>query len=542
METRLLAPRVLLVLASCLLFLPGLGSRDLWNPDEPRYGEVAREMFETGDLLVPHLNGEVYTHKPPLMFWAMAAASIPWDRVTESAVRLPSALAAIGSVWLLYGLARRLFGDLAALLSVLALATSVKFTWQARTGQIDMLLLFFVLATASFWFRAYLDRRPGLYLAGFATAGLGTLAKGPVALLPLLLGWLVCLWLQGNRSELRSMRLGIGLLVWAGIPLAWLALASQFAGGAFLYELLVTQNVTRYTAGGAYSGTRGHLHPWYYYLTVVPVEFLPWSLVLPSAVRRLRSPPGDPSRPLVGLVIAWALATLVFFSLSPAKRSVYVFQMYPALALLVGGGLSRLSREQWASRRGLGWSLAGLGLLFVSAAVAVAWLGPGRPEAALFSRHLSVSVAMVLGAIGLATFLAAWLAAANRIVPTALALAVAFGLGGLALSWGILPMLDPAKSVKPIADRYLELSGDGERYGFFPAQEAALQFYTERIGTQLPSSSAVGAFLAEPGRAWIFVEEEAMGRLGPDLAVDEVARSGVPGRGYVLLAERSTTE
>lgn len=531
-----------LVAAACLLFLPGLGSHDLWNPDEPRYAEVAREMRETGEFLVPHLNGEIYTHKPPLMFWAMVAASAPWDRVTETAARLPSALAAIASVWLLYGLGRRLFDEVAALFSSLALATCLKLTWQARTGQIDMLLLFLVLATASLWFRAYLDRRPGLYLAGFATAGLGTLAKGPVALLPLLLAWIVCLLLQGDREEIRRMRLGIGLLAWAGIPLAWLALASLQAGGGFLYELLVTQNVTRYTAGAAYDGTRGHLHPWYYYLAVVPVELLPWSLLLPAAVKRLRSEPAGSRRPLVALLLSWVLTTLVFFSLSPAKRSVYVFQMYPALALLVGGGLACLHRDRSSGRKGLAWPLMGLGLLLVCAAITAGWLGPGRPEAAALPKLLPLAVAVILGAIGVATVIASRLAAHARLVPSTVVLAGAFGLGGLALSWGVLPMIDPVKSLRPIAQRYLELAGEGEEYGFFPEQEAALQFYTQRLGTQLSSEEAVRDFLERPGRAWIFVEEEAIGRLDRSLPVDAVARSGLPNRGYVLLAERPSGE
>ena len=61
-----------LAAAAALLFLPGLGGRDLWNPDEARYAVVAREMLERGDLFVPHLNGEVYTQKPPLLFWGSA--------------------------------------------------------------------------------------------------------------------------------------------------------------------------------------------------------------------------------------------------------------------------------------------------------------------------------------------------------------------------------------------------------------------------------------------------------------------------------------
>jgi len=64
---------VILLLLSAIVFLPGLGSRDLWTPDEPRYAEAAREMTVTGQYLVPHLNGELYSQKPPLFFWALAS-------------------------------------------------------------------------------------------------------------------------------------------------------------------------------------------------------------------------------------------------------------------------------------------------------------------------------------------------------------------------------------------------------------------------------------------------------------------------------------
>ena len=75
MEEGLRRDLLLLALAAALLFLPGLGRRDVWNPDEARYAEVAREMLLTGEYLVPHLNGDLYTQKPPLQFWAMAAAA-----------------------------------------------------------------------------------------------------------------------------------------------------------------------------------------------------------------------------------------------------------------------------------------------------------------------------------------------------------------------------------------------------------------------------------------------------------------------------------
>ena len=107
-----------------MLYLPGLGARDLWNPDEPRYGEVAREMRASGRYLVPHYNGRLYTQKPPLMFWAMAASGVLLGELDETAVRLPSALAAIGSVLVVYALGRRLFDRRAGWLAAMAFATS----------------------------------------------------------------------------------------------------------------------------------------------------------------------------------------------------------------------------------------------------------------------------------------------------------------------------------------------------------------------------------------------------------------------------------
>ena len=55
-----------------LLLIPSLFTRDLWNPDEPRYMEVARQMTVTGNYLVPHLNGQLYPDKPPMFFWLTA--------------------------------------------------------------------------------------------------------------------------------------------------------------------------------------------------------------------------------------------------------------------------------------------------------------------------------------------------------------------------------------------------------------------------------------------------------------------------------------
>ena len=528
-------PRVVLVALGCLLFLPGLGARDLWNPDEPRYAEVTREMLATGDFLVPRLNGEIYAHKPPLLFWAMALASVVVGRLDEVAVRLPSVLAAIGTVLLVHGIGRRLFGEAAAFLAAVVLATSTKVLWQARNGQIDMLLTFFVTATAYLWIRGLLGGRPRWYLAGFAVAGLGTLAKGPVALLPLLLSFIAFLLFERRRGELRRMQIGRGLLLWAGVCLAWVVPAALSAGGAYLHEILVTQNLTRYTAGAAYAGTRGHLHPWYYYLTVVPVEFLPWSLLLPAAGVALWRGGSDGDRRSARLLVCWVVVTVLFFSLSAAKRSVYVFQMYPALALLVGAGLALLPQRDRALGRLAGLPVGLFAVLLALAAGAAAVLAPGRPETGLLPADFlgRLLPAVLLMAVGAAV--AAWLAFRRRVLLSAGGLAAAFGLGALAILWGLLPSLDSVKSVRPIASRYLALSRPGEPYGFFGGQEPALQFYTGRLGTHLETEAELREFLGRSPRVWLFVEGDALERVKTPIPVVEVARDS---GGYTLLASR----
>ncbi|HXT22381.1 MAG TPA: glycosyltransferase family 39 protein, partial [Thermoanaerobaculia bacterium] len=154
---------LLLALAAALLFLPGLGRRDLWNPDEARYAEVAREMRDAGSWALPRLNGAIYTQKPPLLFWLIDGASLLTGEVDETAARLPSALAGIGAVLLVYRLGRRFHGRRAGLLGAAAFATCFKVMWQARFGQIDMLLAFLV-ALQLWWFvRGYTESRPRCY-------------------------------------------------------------------------------------------------------------------------------------------------------------------------------------------------------------------------------------------------------------------------------------------------------------------------------------------------------------------------------------------
>ena len=82
---------LILVAFGGLLFFSNIGGWDLWNPDEPRYAQIAREMLQGEGWIIPHLNSEVYYDKPPLFFWMIAGSAKLLREMNEAAARLPSA-------------------------------------------------------------------------------------------------------------------------------------------------------------------------------------------------------------------------------------------------------------------------------------------------------------------------------------------------------------------------------------------------------------------------------------------------------------------
>ncbi len=590
--------------AAALLFLPGLAARDLWNPDEARYAEVAREMRQRGDWLVPHLNGEVYTQKPPLLFWSIALASYATGGVDELSARLPSALSAVAAVLLVWLLGDRLFGRRAAWLAAAAFSTCAKVLWQGRFGQIDMLLTALVAAAVWLWVRqefpakaagaakevGHADARgagqPALPYLFFFFTGLATLAKGPVGLLPPLLSILVYRVSTRGIVGMRRLRLGRGLLLWAAVVAAWLVPAGLAAGPEYLEQIVFKQNVTRY------ADPWHHHQPWYYYLTVLPGDFFPWSFLLPAAVvvgmregwlrwrgwveDRVKDGLGkeegavarasggggasgggaagggaeDAGLPDAGVdlggrvgsgsgflfAVCWVVVTVVFFSLSPAKRTVYVLTMYPGLALMVGAALDRAAAAWPRERRWIVWSLGLLAILCVILVAAVPVAGPRREETEILG---GATILWKLGgAVGLlaAGALGAWWPARRgKLVRAVAALAAGTGAFWLAASLLVVPAFDAFKSARPMSRVLLSSIGPGEPYGIYPRLDSTFLFYTGRFAVPLESEEALHAFAARPGRVWLLAQRDDLAKLRrpPDLV--EVARDPDRRSGYVLL-------
>jgi len=466
------APRAGLV--PVLLLLVTLGSLlvnfwgwDLWAPDEPRYAEVAREMFEGGPWLVPHLGGELYAEKPPLYFWLLAG-SYSLFGITPFAVRIVPVLSACGTVLLTWHLGKKLFNARAGLYAAVALATSILFMHLARRGNIDSTLTLMTTASLALMWAAHAGARRGLWLAAYGLMGLAVLTKGPVGVLLPLLVVVLYLVVVGDRGGLGRMRWVPGLGLCVVVIAAWLVPAVISGGPEYARTILLKQNVGR--AFTSFS----HGKPPYYYVQNFLWCFLPWVFFLPQAVflavrRRTR----ERLFPVV-----WFALVFVFFSLVSGKRELYLLPLFPAAALLVGWFFD-LALTGALPRKALAVPAVLAGLAFIAVAVLPS-LAPRMFEVPerldVLLRHLWL-VAVVCGAGGVCVF---GVLLARRDSAVFAGIAVTMAAVGDVVAVVIFPAMNETKTARFLCEDLLHARTDDAPVILYgdEARSGAYHFYT----------------------------------------------------------------
>ncbi|MEZ5483727.1 MAG: glycosyltransferase family 39 protein [Lysobacteraceae bacterium] len=354
-----------------LLLAAGLGLRDPWPADEPRFALVAQQMVASGDWLFPHRGIELYPDKPPLFMWCQAA--LLWLGLPlRIAFLLPSLIAALGTLWLTWDLGRRLWTHRVGLYAATALLFALQFTFQMKRAQIDPLLCFW-MTLSMYGFLRHLLRGPsfGWWSVGFFAGGLGVITKGVGVLTLLVLlpaafaawrGW------PGMRFHRGGLHVVAPLLLLLAIAL-WLApmLLVALGGSDPLYREYVDNILFKQTAE-RYANAWHHHKPWWYFGEVIALQWLPASLALPWAApawwRRLKR-----RDPRYLLPLGWFALLLLFFSLSPGKREVYILPALPMFCLALGPLLPGLLKRRGLHRAGFVFStlLTGLTLLLAAA-------------------------------------------------------------------------------------------------------------------------------------------------------------------------------
>jgi 4-amino-4-deoxy-L-arabinose transferase-like glycosyltransferase len=353
----------LALLLNALLVLPLLGVQPLWQIDEGRIAEVAREMALSGDFVTPRIGELPFACYPPLSYWLMAGTGKLLG-FNEFAMRLPSALAGIGLIAVLASLARRLAGEKAALAAAVVLSTLPGFVIQQGFCRSDVLTIF--LATLAFdrfvaWAEAPPAGRRNWDLAlMYLFVSLGVLAKGPIAAVMLGLAGLAWFLIRKQWTLLGSMHLEMGIPASLVLILPWYILVTRANGWNFLYENLFLENFRAFT-----DGYQQGKPPHFYFKVGLPI-LLPWILVLLLAwpARRGRG---------LGVALAWFGGVFLFLTVSSAKRLNYITYLCPALALSAGIILVQISQEEPEL---LKKSLLGTALAMAGSAAAVAFLIP----------------------------------------------------------------------------------------------------------------------------------------------------------------------
>ena len=293
----------------------------LFEPTETRYAEIAREMRVTGDYLVPHLDGIAHLHKPPVAYWAVALGQAllgdnGWG------VRIPVALATLGTLFFAWTAFRRRFGALGVppVLALWALGTMVLPFLLGRTAATDP---FLAESVAAFWAFA-----PSTW--AIVWLAIGFFAKGPVVFVPTLLPVLVAAMWGRDRGTLRLLGPARAWLAFVAIALPWYVIVTLRVPGLMSY-LLENQLWARYAT---------HVHhrsgpPWYF-LGVLAAGSLPWTAAMIAGFRRVAS---SAAREESRLLYCWVFAPLVFFSFSGSKLPSYLLPCFPAIALFATAGL-----------------------------------------------------------------------------------------------------------------------------------------------------------------------------------------------------------
>jgi 4-amino-4-deoxy-L-arabinose transferase-like glycosyltransferase len=356
-ETRFAA--ALLALLALFLLFHRLGGAALFDPDEGRNAEVAREILVTGDWLAPYYNFLPRPEKP-VFFYSLTALSYKLFGVSEAAARFPSAASALAIVLLTYFFARRFFGARAALWSGLVLITSAEFYAFSRIVILDMTLAFFIALALFAHFRASAaesraNKRANYFLMYAAVAG-ATLVKGPIGVV--FPGMIVAAYIVAGRnwSALKQMDLGWGVLIFFLIVAPWYAWAEMRSPGYLAY-FLGQEHFTRYLTPYFH-----RTKPWHYFVGVVAIGFLPWTFLLASVARRMWN------KRLDGLslyLLLWAIAPFIFFSFSHSKMAEYLLPIFPALAILAGKILAD-GLATWEARLfSFIWQVLGLSFLYL---------------------------------------------------------------------------------------------------------------------------------------------------------------------------------
>jgi len=500
-----------------LLTFYRLGAGSLWDQDETKYAQVAREILETGDPVTLHVNGRPWYVHPPFYMWLVAATGGAAG-FSEFTVRFWSAAFSVLAVYATFLLGRVMFGLRAGMLAGAVLAVTFQFLVQSRLAVFDTVLLAWMLLAVYAFLNAYRAGRRADYLRFFLFAGLATLTKGPIGLL--LPGLVIVPFVSVRRAwhRWREVPWAAGLGLYTLVGLSWYAVEAWLQGRTFVSTVL-----GYYGFGRFFGVVENQAGPWYYYVPVVLLGGMPWAAFWPAAAAyHLRRLEDDGSL----LVLLWCGLTFAFFSAAGTKLPNYVLPIYPVAAVGVaalwdaalrgtcdtqGGPHGEAKRPQPAAAgRGIAISVGLLALLLAVFYAGVAgylsglYPGPFRT----LGRVLLVPAGILAAGICMVIVLAAF----GRRLAAFVALCAAMALTWLSVLTWIVPVVEAQKPMKPLALAVRSALQPGDRIvGYRLSIYSSLIFYTDHRVEWVETPGELRGAVCAPGRVFVVITQQELG-------------------------------
>jgi 4-amino-4-deoxy-L-arabinose transferase-like glycosyltransferase len=495
----------------------GIGLRDPWPADEPRFVLAAQQMLDSDEWWFTQRGTELYSDKPPMFIWIQAILLQLFGSMRASFL-LPSLISSMGVLWCVYDLSKKLYGSRTALMAAATLLVTVQFTYQMKRAQIDpVLLLFCTISAYGFLRHALLGPQPRWYYLGWLFAGLGIMTKG-VGFLPLLM--LLALWpmrrfafngLSDPGSTHGGKAAFVGVLVMLAPIAAWLVpMALQAYWGsdpslrAYADDLLFRQTGQRLV------NAWHHFQPPYYFLWVIATTWLPLSLVLPWLLARwLSAWRARDAR--VCLPLAGSLLIVLFFTLSTGKRDMYILPALPLMIWAAAPFLVELTERAGPRRLALGLALVLSGGLCLAGLTAL--FGEPKFELRVESDRGLVASAdqvwlalSIIGATALLGALWLWRRGAQAIF-------AAFCLIWLGYGLLLTPLLDGANSARELMHKVRATIGDDAPWAMLgwreqhllQAQGAKPVLFGFSRASVLQNTDAL-AWLRADAKRWLFAD------------------------------------
>jgi len=528
-RTRRAALLVLLLFAA--LWFGNLDYRKLVRPDEGRYSEIPREMAVTADWLTPRLNGIKYFEKPPLQYWATAAAYKVFGE-HEWTVRAWPALTGFACVLMIVVMGAAVFGRAAGTYAGVVLASAMGYMFVAHIATLDMgFTLFMTLAMGGLLLglseRTPERQRTWWIYAAWAGMALAVLSKGLAGIvLPLLVLGLHAV-IERDFSIVKRVRPISGGLLFLAIAAPWFV-AVSIANPEFPSFFFIHEHFARFL-------TKVHKRsaPWWYFAPILALGILPWLLTtlqaFTAAWRRNAAQPFRETR----FLALWAAAIFIFFSASNSKLPSYILPIFPAVALLAGAYLATV-----ASAR-LRWDVA----LYFAAGLALIIFAPQAERFAPDGEDIELFAAYVpwlrgAGAIIVTGAACAWLLSERHRTAAVLAIGFSALIAEQALMMGH-DELAPRSSFHDMALEVRPYLRPGAPFYSVGTYEQTMPFYLKRTVTLVAFADEMAYGLQQEPQLWLpdiaaferawRMQRHALAIMPPQL-YEQLAAGGLPMR------------